>query len=102
MSWEATSWALTVNAGSPSAKCVLLCIANYVDENWQGFPSQERIAAQTEQSIDSVQRRLAELESRGLIRREKRYVAGKRMTDLITLLAVFHMNHNLTHDEVAQ
>ena len=74
MSVEAITWALVQSAGSPSAKCVLLCLANYADEHGRCWPKQGTIARQTEQSVDSVQRRLKELEKQDppLLKRERR------------------------------
>jgi len=72
MSVQAISWALNMKAGSPSAKVVLLAIANYADASGICWPSQDLIADQTEQSIDSVQRRIKELEDLGLLSRKPR------------------------------
>src|SRR5471032_3392113 len=48
---------------------VLLCLANYADDKGRCWPSQERIAQQTEQSVDTVQRRIKKLEELGLLAR---------------------------------
>lgn len=72
MSVQAISWALSVKTGSPSAKLVLITIANYADERGVCWPSQHLIARQTEQSIDSVQRRLKELEAEGFLTHKSR------------------------------
>ena len=72
MSWQATSWAVNQKAGGPSAKCVLLCLANYANEDGESWPSQQTIANQTEQSVDTVQRRLNDLEELGLVSRQER------------------------------
>jgi len=72
MSWQATAWALAQTTGSPSGKAVLLCLANYADADGCCYPSQKRIAKETEQSIDSVQRRIKTLEDLGLVVRERR------------------------------
>jgi DNA-binding transcriptional MocR family regulator len=86
MSVQAISWALSVKTGSPSAKAVLLAIANYADANGRCWPSQRRIADETEQSIDSVQRRLRDLEKGGFIARERRDRGdGGRASDWIIL-----------------
>jgi hypothetical protein len=69
MSVQAITWALSIRAGSPSAKCVLLALANYANDRGQCWPSQKRLADETDQSVDSVQRRLRELEARGIITR---------------------------------
>ena len=67
MSVQAIGWALSVKTNSPSSKLVLVTIANYADENGFCWPSQGLIARQSEQSIDSVQRRLKELVKAGLL-----------------------------------
>jgi hypothetical protein len=72
MSVQAISWALSVRAGSPSAKCTLLCIANYADEYGKCWPSQATISRQSEQSVDTVQRRVKDLEKAGLLSRTER------------------------------
>jgi pyocin large subunit-like protein len=72
MSWEASTWALSQKTGSPSGKAVLLFLANYADDKGRCWPSQNTIAKQTEQSIDTVQRRIKKLEERGLLARNRR------------------------------
>lgn len=72
MSWQATAWAQKQRTGSPSAKVVLLVLANYANEDGICWPSQKTLAAATEQSEDSVQRRLRELEKLGLVKKQKR------------------------------
>jgi DNA-binding Lrp family transcriptional regulator len=72
MSWQATAWAQKQRTGSPSAKAVLLVLANYANEHGVCWPSQNTLAIATEQSQDSVQRRLRELEKLGLIKKQKR------------------------------
>lgn len=67
MSVEAMTWAFSQQTGSPSAKLVLLVLADYADERGSCWPSQRKIAAKSEQSIDSVQRRLIELQKQDLI-----------------------------------
>jgi hypothetical protein len=72
MTWQATAWALKQRTGSPSAKVVILVLANYANEFGICWPSQKTLAFGTEQSEDSVQRRLRDLEKLGLIRKRKR------------------------------
>jgi hypothetical protein len=72
MSWQATSWAQNQKTGSPSGKAVLLVLANYANEYGVCWPAQNTLALATEQSPDSVQRRLKELEKRNLIKKRKR------------------------------
>ncbi len=76
MSAQAVAWALRQKTGSPSAKSVLLALANYAGPDGACYPSQQRLAEDTEQSVDSVQRRLVELERLGFVFRQHRQ--GKR------------------------
>ena len=72
MSWQATAWAVKQTAGSPSAKLLLLTLANYADADGCCWPSQEVLAADTEQSVDTVQRQLKKLIDAGLTRKVPR------------------------------
>jgi hypothetical protein len=86
MSVQAITWAISVSTGKVGKKCLLITLANYADERGQCWPSQERLARDTDQSVDTVQRRLAELEKDGLITRQRRSrVTGQRASDLYTL-----------------
>lgn len=79
MSVQAIGWALSVKAGSTAAKCVLIALANYADANGICWPSQALVAKQTEQSIDTVQRRLKDLETQNLVSKiERKEQRGKR------------------------
>jgi hypothetical protein len=68
MSWQATAWAAKQKTGSPACKLILLALANYADASGAAWPSQDTLANDTEQSVDSVQRRLKQLVQIGLIR----------------------------------
>lgn len=82
MSVQAIGWALDVRTGKATAKCVLVALANYADEEGVCWPGQATIARQTEMFVDSVQRRLRDLEAKGLIVRERRNGRrGARTTD---------------------
>lgn len=70
MSWQATAWAIKQNTGSTRRKALLLALANYADPNGVCWPSQERLAGDTEQSVDSIQRHSIALEKAHLIERE--------------------------------
>lgn len=89
MSVQAVTWALAQRTGSPSAKAVLLALANYAGASGESFPKQERLADETEQSVDSVQRRLKELVALGLIWKTGRYskndAGGRRSNEYIVL-----------------
>lgn len=85
MSGEALGWAIVQKAGSPSAKSVLIALANYADENWCTCTMQDAIAEFGEQSTDSVGKRLPDLEARRLIRRIPLFFAGRRHMDFVIL-----------------
>ncbi|SFH82491.1 helix-turn-helix domain-containing protein [Bradyrhizobium sp. cf659] len=72
MSWQATAWAAKQRAGSPGAKLLLLALANYADDTGHSWPSQETLATDTEQSVDTVQRQLRKLEAAKLIEKAVR------------------------------
>ena len=71
MSWKATAWALGQTTGAARRKLLLLALANYADENGVCWPSQETLARDTEQSVDTVQRQLDVLEQLKLLTRER-------------------------------
>jgi hypothetical protein len=82
MSLDALTWASQQATGSPSAKVTLFAIANYCNPaTWCGYPGQDKIAEITEQSLDSVQRRITELEAKGLLRRIPLRHRGRRSVD---------------------
>lgn len=86
MSIQAVAWAIDQKTGSAAGKVVLLCLANYADEEGKCWPKQETIAAETELSERSVREWLQKLEDAGLISREKRRRDdGYRASDLIRL-----------------
>jgi hypothetical protein len=71
MSWQATAWAIRQTTGAARRKVLLLALANYADENGVCWPSQETLARDTEQSVDTVQRQLNVLEKLKHIQRER-------------------------------
>lgn len=85
MSFQAVTWAIDQKTGSPSAKAVLWSIANYANDQWCAWPFQETIAEDSEQSTDSVGKRIAELAAAGLMRRIKLKRFGRRTHDFLIL-----------------
>ena len=86
MSLKAMAWAIEQTCGSPSAKVTLWSIANHADKDtWLAWPSQGSISKETEQSHDSVQRRIPDLERAGLVRRVPLRYSGRRSVDLYIL-----------------
>ena len=71
MSWKATAWALRQTTGAARCKLVLLALASYAKETGDCWPSQETLARDTEQSVDTVQRQLRVLEKLKLLERAR-------------------------------
>lgn len=85
MSHQATNWAIEQITGGPSPKATLWSIANYANENWCSWPSQSTIAKESEQSLDTVQRRVRDLEEEGFVRRIPLHFAGRKTVDFFIL-----------------
>src|SRR5216684_7003966 len=71
MSWQATAWAIRQTTGAARRKLILLALASYADKNGVCWPSQETLARDSEQSVDTVQRQLDVLEKQKRIYRER-------------------------------
>lgn len=82
MSVQAMSWALTQQVVTDShTRHVLLCLANYADQSGRAaFPAVSSLALDTGLAPRTVQYRLRELESIGLIRRGNQAVAAAYIT----------------------
>jgi Helix-turn-helix domain len=85
MSFQAVTWAIEQKTGSPSAKAVLWSLANYANSLWCAYPYQETISEDSEQSVDSVGRRIGDLVDAGLVRRIKLKRFGRRTHDFLIL-----------------
>lgn len=86
MSVQALSCAFAMRGLSPSEKLVLLALANFANDKMQCWPSQERLAADTELSARTVWAALKSLEDMRLMSRASRKRAdGTRSTDVFTL-----------------
>jgi hypothetical protein len=71
---------------SPAEKLVLLALANFANEKMQCWPSQERLAADTELSARTVWSALKSLTDKGMLQRTSRKRSdGTRTTDVFTL-----------------
>lgn len=82
MSVQAISWAMAQRAGSPSAKLLLMVMANSHTVAGSFFPSHGYLAEQTEMSRSSVKRHLAKLEEQGLIRiRNRKRASGAKTSN---------------------
>lgn len=86
MSVQALSCAFAIRGITSSEKLVLLALANFANEKMECWPSQERIAADTELSERTVWAALNKLEALGMLTRERRKRPdGTRSTDKFTL-----------------
>lgn len=87
MSWKASAWAKEQRLGSPAAKSIIMCLADYADpENARCWPSQAKLAGDAEVSERTAREWLQRLEEWGLIGRERRSQNnGARASDLIVL-----------------
>lgn len=93
---EARAWARRLRFGDVRAKSVLMALANYVDEHGASITAIPTLAEDTDQSDDSVRRRLKDLEEYGVIVRLPRWIdnngkvntegRGRRSTDEIRLM----------------
>ena len=98
MSVQALSCAFAIRGISSSEKLVLLALANFANDKMECWPSQERLAADTELGERTVWTALRNLEAAGLLSREKRNRAdGTRTTDRFTL----HFALTVTSEPVA-
>src|SRR5262249_34741264 len=68
MSIPAINWVFKQQIGKPSAKLVLVTLADHADADGKCWPSLRTIAARTELSRDTVVRSIRLLESNGFIR----------------------------------
>ncbi|WP_166163139.1 helix-turn-helix domain-containing protein [Chelativorans oligotrophicus] len=88
MSWKASAWAKDQRLGSPSAKSILMCLADYADPDGRikGWASQSDLAEAAEVSERTAREWLQRLEEWGLLSRERQQrPSGARAADWIVL-----------------
>ena len=86
MSWQATAWAAEQACGGPTGKLLLYAIANYADERGECWPSDARLAADTELSTRSIQSWKQKFAELGLVEIEPRgHREGRAAFDVIRL-----------------
>lgn len=82
MSYKALNWAWELEELRSSQKFVLIALADMADDKHSCFPGQDRLAAMTGMSVDTVSRAVRALERRGLLRRvARRRANGYRTSD---------------------
>jgi hypothetical protein len=67
MSIEAVAWALKTSINKSTKKFVLVCLANYADENGRCWPSLPTLARDTAQDIKTVRSNVHELCAEGFL-----------------------------------
>jgi hypothetical protein len=90
MSFQAMAWASGTREapmvwGGPSARAAILAIANHANDEWFCWAKQSTLAGESEQSPDSIQRRVQEFISLGRVRRIKLKRFGRRTHDFLIL-----------------
>ena len=86
MSFQASTWAVKQEVGSPAEKLLLLLLANYADANGRTFVGQKTLAEDAGMSTRTVSRHMIALEKTGLITRHKRFREdGSRTSDYTVL-----------------
>lgn len=80
MSWDALGLAAKTKCKTPTAKLVLLMLANYADEDYASYPSMATLADLCSCDERTVKRALRSLEDDGLIRTEPRYGKDGKQT----------------------
>lgn len=86
MSVRALTWALDQRTGSPTAKAILMVLADHANEEGECWPSIDRIAHLAETTRRTVQRHLQDLEDKRLVfRSERKRSNGSRGTDMYRL-----------------
>lgn len=71
MSVQAIAWVAKQECGGPSGKVLLYALANYADEHGRCWPSQKRLAEDTELSDRSIRTWIGKLAEMGLLCVEK-------------------------------
>lgn len=84
MSIQAVAWAIQTRVGDTALKVLLIAICNYADEDWKCWPSQDRLAHDSEVSKRTIQRALKKLEAQGLVTIEaRRHADGTQASSMI-------------------
>jgi Helix-turn-helix domain len=104
-------WAMNQATGDPRSQCLLYVIADCANPDGMAFPSVKFMAAKSQQSKATVQRRLKELEDMGAIARFPRWEdedgkvnsegRGRRTSDEIRLLFDAHIDRKSADDDHA-
>lgn len=86
MSSQAVAWAIVMQAGGPSAKAVLMSIANYANAYGECWQDQKTLAEGAELQVRQFRNILKSLVERGLVEQVRRGGQGRgRLSDVLRL-----------------
>jgi hypothetical protein len=86
LSVEAISWSLAQNAPSPTAKFVLVLLANLADDDGMCWPGIDYIASKSQHGRRTIVRAISDLERAGLVSKQVRPGrGGGRMSNVYRL-----------------
>jgi pyocin large subunit-like protein len=85
MSYAAMDWVCEQTIADPQAKYVLLMVAKHVNNQWQAWPSAQRLAELTGLNERTVRRKLTDLKKAGYIFIETRNVGGRQSSNMMTI-----------------
>jgi hypothetical protein len=88
MSHVASTWARRARVGNVTNKAILFVLADYANHNHECWPSFERVAYEAECSISTVKRAIADMEKRGILRRERRRRPDGTLGSYLMVLSV--------------
>jgi len=73
MSWKALDWATDLAIANPTAKFILILLANKADENFSCYPSVHTLMEESCAARSTVFRAIDQLEAWGYITRQSRF-----------------------------
>ncbi|ARQ01897.1 hypothetical protein CAK95_24460 [Pseudorhodoplanes sinuspersici] len=79
------AWASDQTWGGCSHRSAIYAIANHANDNWFCWAKHQTLADESEQSVDSVGRRIQEFVNGGMVRRVKLKRHGRRTHDFLIL-----------------
>ena len=86
MSFDALSICINIQEIRPTSKLVLLVLANYANEEWQSYPSKKKLSELCNCDEQTVKRAIDELVSNNIIKSQARFVSGKQVSNLYTII----------------
>jgi hypothetical protein len=98
MGWASGTKDAPMVWGSPSARATIYAICNHANDEWFCWAKQSTLAEESEQSPDSIQRRIQEFIALGRVRRIKLKRFGRRTHDFLILKPSPYFDAPIEHD----